>query len=79
MKTIAITIDENVLARVDRLTGRGARARGNRSQLIRRAVEEYLSRLEQGAEDERERAIVHRHRSRLARQARSLVRAQAKA
>jgi len=77
MKTIAITIDDEMLVRVDRLAG--GQARRNRSRVIRQAVHEYVSRLERAAEDEHEAAIVRRHRGRLARQARTLVRAQAKA
>lgn len=77
MKTIAITIDEETLERVDRLVGRGEAGR-NRSSLIRRAVHDYVSRLERLAGDEREAAIVQRHRGRLARQASALVREQAR-
>lgn len=76
MKTIAITIDEDTLARVDRLASRDGT--NNRSQVIRQAVQEYVSRLERATEDEREDAIVRRHRSKLARQTRALVREQAK-
>jgi metal-responsive CopG/Arc/MetJ family transcriptional regulator len=72
MKTIAITIDEDTLARVDRVGGR------SRSRVIREAVREYVIRHEQLADEERETDIVRRHRSRLARQAAALVRAQAK-
>lgn len=72
MKTIAISIDEETLARVDRVAGH------NRSKLLREAVREHVTRLERLAEDEREAAIVRRHRGRLARQAAALVRAQAK-
>ena len=78
MKTIAITIDEATLASVDRLVGRGRRAGMNRSQLIRQAVADYISRLERLAEDQREDLILRRHRGRLARQTSALVRAQAK-
>ncbi len=78
MKTIAITIDEKTLEHVDRMVGRGGGAGRNRSQLIRQAVHEYVSRLDRLAEDEREAAIVRRHRGRLARQASALVREQAK-
>ncbi len=77
MKTIAITIDEPTLETVDRLVGRG-RGAHNRSQMIRQAVHEYVARLERLAEDEREAAIVRRHRGRLARQTAALVREQAK-
>jgi metal-responsive CopG/Arc/MetJ family transcriptional regulator len=73
MKTIAISIDEDTLARVDRMAG------GNRSRLLREAVREHVTRLERQAEEEREGAIVRRHRDRIARQAVALVRAQAKA
>lgn len=72
MKTIAISIDEDTLARVDRVAGR------NRSRLLREAVREYVARLERVAGDAREAEIVRRHRGRLARQAGALVRAQAK-
>lgn len=75
MKTIAITIDERTLARVDRLAARNNST--NRSRVIRQAVQEYVSRAERAAEDEREDAIVRRHRGRLARQARALVGGQA--
>lgn len=71
MKTIAITIDNDTLERVDRLGGR------NRSRVIRLAVQEYVARLDRLAEEEREAAVIRRHRGRLARQARALVRAQA--
>jgi len=77
MKTIAITIDDDTLKRVDRLAG--ARGGGrNRSHVIRQAVREYVRRAEQMTEDEREARIVKQHRGRLARQARVLVRQQAK-
>ena len=62
--------------RVDRLASRSGAA--NRSQVIRQAVQEYVSRLERATEDEREDAIVRRHRDRLARQARALGREQAR-
>ena len=77
MKTIAITIDEGTLGRVDRLASKG-RTRSNRSRVIRLAVQEYVSRVERQAADEEEHAILHRHRDRLARQAAALVRSQAK-
>ena len=73
MKTIAITIDEHTLERVDRIGG----GRG-RSRVIREAVQEYVTRLENAAEQEREAEVVRRHRRRLAQQARALVREQAK-
>lgn len=78
MKTIAITIDEDTLEHLDRLVGRGNQKSTNRSRVIRQAVREYVARLRRLADDEREGAIVHRHRSLLARQASVLVREQAK-
>jgi metal-responsive CopG/Arc/MetJ family transcriptional regulator len=71
MKTIAFTIDDDTLARLDRLGG-------NRSRLIRAAVREHLTRMERVASEQQEARIIRRHRGRLARQARALVRAQAR-
>jgi metal-responsive CopG/Arc/MetJ family transcriptional regulator len=78
MKTIAITIEADVLARLDRLAGPTATAARNRSRVIREAVREHVSRLERLAEEEREAAIIRRHAGRLAREAARLVRDQAK-
>jgi metal-responsive CopG/Arc/MetJ family transcriptional regulator len=78
MKTIAITIDEDMLVRVDRLAGRGGAATRNRSRLIRDAVQEHVTALERRAAEHNEAAIVRRHRSQLARQAKALVAGQAK-
>lgn len=78
MKTIAITIDEDILARVDRVARADGRGTLNRSRIIRTAVRDYVSRLERQLDEHREAAIVHRHRSKLARQAAELVRQQAK-
>ncbi len=77
VKTIAITIDNDTLDRLDRLTGRGV-GRANRSRAIRQAVRDYVSVLERQAADEQEAAVFSRHRGRLARQASALVREQAK-
>jgi len=46
--------------------------------VIREAVREYLARVERSAEEEKEKEIFKRHRSRLARQAAALVKEQAK-
>jgi len=73
MKTIAISIDEDMLQRIDRLS-----IGVNRSQLIRKAVQDYLTHLERIAEEEREREIFKRNRRRLERQAIALVKEQAK-
>ena len=71
MKTIAITMDEDMLRRVDQISS-------NRSSTVRQAVDEYLSRVERESEEEKERAIFRKHRGRLARQTASLVKEQAK-
>ena len=78
MKTIAITIDEHMLQRVDRLIARNVAATRNRSQIIRQAVAEFVAQRERLAEEEREREIFRHHRQRLARQADALVKEQAK-
>ncbi len=78
MKTIAISIDDETLARVDRLAGARIRTRTNRSLVIRRAVKEYVDRLERERAEQQEAAIVRRHRRRLAEAAAALVREQAK-
>jgi metal-responsive CopG/Arc/MetJ family transcriptional regulator len=78
MKTIAVTLDENVVQRLDRFVTVKETARRNRAHLIRQAVQEYVERLERLAEEEREREIFRRHRQRLTRQAAALVTEQAK-
>jgi len=78
MKTIAITIDEDVLERLDRVAQIGGGRGFNRSRIIRTAVRDYVTRLERELDDAREAAIVRRHRGTLARQAAALVRQQAK-
>jgi metal-responsive CopG/Arc/MetJ family transcriptional regulator len=77
MKTIAITIDEDTLERVDKLAQRRGSA-DNRSRVIRRAVREYVVRLERETLDEHEAQILRHHRTRLAKQVRALVNEQAK-
>lgn len=78
MKTIAITIEEDMLNRIDRLTTLKGGGATNRSKIIREAVRTYLSLMERSVEEEREREIFKRHRTRLARQAAILVKEQAK-
>ena len=78
MKTIAITIEEDILDRIDRLAAQNATAAGNRSRFIREALREHLSRVEGQAEDERERQVIKRHRKLLQRQALALIKEQAK-
>src|SRR5881409_1783418 len=77
MKTIAITMDEDDLNRIDKVTASTEGVK-NRSQFIRQAVRDYLARIEKAAEEEREREIFRRNRHRLHQQALALIKEQAK-
>jgi metal-responsive CopG/Arc/MetJ family transcriptional regulator len=77
MKTIAITIEDDILHRIETFTRKGEYAT-NRSQFILEAVRDYLTRLERLAEEGRERELIHRHRHRLHREALALIKEQAK-
>ena len=79
MKTIAISIEDETLDRMDKLTATNDKRFKNRSRMIQDAMREYLSRIERIEEEEREREIIRRHRGRLARQATALVKEQSKA
>ena len=78
MKTIAMTIDEPTLQRIDRLMANNSLPWKSRSEVIRHAVQQFVARLERAAEEEREREIFHRQRGRLNRQAAALIKEQAK-
>ena len=78
MKTIAITIEEDILQRIDQAVGKAKGAPVNRSQFIREAVRDYLARMEKTVEEEREREIFRRNRRRLHQQAVALIKEQAK-
>jgi metal-responsive CopG/Arc/MetJ family transcriptional regulator len=75
MKTIAITIDDDTLERVDALSAQGP-ARANRSSIFRTAVREYLNRVEHELEAQRETEIFRKHSKKLNRQAAALIREQ---
>jgi metal-responsive CopG/Arc/MetJ family transcriptional regulator len=83
MKTIAISIDEASLQAIDRLARAGGRARrpgrraGSRSEIVRRAVQEFIARQQRHAREEQDRRILATHRERLGRQATALVAEQA--
>ena len=78
MKTIAITIEEDILKRIDDVAaGRGQPA-VNRSKFIREAVKDHLARIERAGEEEREKEIFRRNRSRLHKQAVALIKEQGK-
>jgi len=76
MKTIAITIEDELLNRIDNVAGRLPQ-RTNRSKVIREAVRDYLSRMERASEEEREQEIFRTNRKLLARQAAALLKEQA--
>jgi metal-responsive CopG/Arc/MetJ family transcriptional regulator len=82
MKTIAISIDEQSLAAVDRLAHAAARRRGpkqgaNRSEVVRQAVREFLARQRRHEREEKDRRILSAHRNEIARQAAALLADQA--
>jgi metal-responsive CopG/Arc/MetJ family transcriptional regulator len=77
MKTIAISIDEATLKRLDELTGPPPR-RQNRSALVRVALREFVERERRRQVEAQEGEIFRKHRTRLARQARALVARQAR-
>jgi metal-responsive CopG/Arc/MetJ family transcriptional regulator len=75
MKTIAISIDEPTLERIDHL----AKRRGmNRSEVVREATQEYVAEKEAESEEERERKIFRRHKTKLKKQTAALIGEQAK-
>ena len=78
MKTIAITIDEKTLKRIDRLKADANAPFRSRSEVIRQAAQEFVSRLERLTEEDREREIFRKARKRLDRQSLELIKEQAK-
>ena len=78
MKTIAISIDDDTLHRVDSIIESNSVSWKSRSEVIRQAVRQFVEALERRAEEERESKIFRRHASSLSRQATALVREQAK-
>lgn len=77
MKTIAVSIDEATLKRLDELTGPQPRRR-NRSALVRIALRGFVEREQKRQVEAQEAEIFRKHRKRLARQARALVARQAR-
>ncbi len=77
MKTIAITIDESTLKHIDRLKTDRSTPFRSRSEVIRQATQEFVSRLETSTEEDREREIFRRNRKRLHRQSLELIKEQA--
>lgn len=77
MKTIAISIDEDTLAALDRLRDESS-GRSNRSRVIRRAIRDLAEREERSRSEKNDDQIVRANRARLDREARALVAAQAR-
>lgn len=82
MKTIAVSIDEASLAAIDQLARAAGRGRGarpaNRSQVVRRALQEFIARERRHDREEKDRRVLAAHRDMIARQAEALVADQAK-
>jgi len=78
MKTIAMTIDEPTLKRIDSLMASELVPWKSRSEVIRHAVQKLIKELERANEEEREREIFRQHGARLNRQAAALIKEQAK-
>ncbi|MDP9193018.1 MAG: hypothetical protein M3P06_15060 [Acidobacteriota bacterium] len=76
VKTIAISIDEPTLNALDRLAQKGS-AKGKRSELVREALVEFLTRRECEEQETLERAAIAKHRALLSRQAKAMVAEQA--
>ena len=76
MKTIAITIDDVTLALLDELSS-GQPAR-KRSALVRAALREYAERERRRVTEQREGEVFRKNRTQLTRQARALIREQAR-
>ena len=71
-------MEETALQQIDRIARKDGKKRANRSEVIRRAVEEYIARLERQAREERDEEIIRRNYRKLNRQAAALIRQQAK-
>ena len=82
METVAVTLDKKTLMALDAVSQAATRKNGgraNRSLVVRTAVREYVEREARIAAEENDRAILAKHRTRLATEARALIRTQAKA
>ena len=77
MKTIAVTVDDVTLSLLDELTA-GAPRRRTRSALVRAALREFAERKRRRVIEAREQEIFRRNRKQLAREARLLIKEQAR-
>lgn len=81
METVAVTLDEKTLKALNAISAAAQRKHGgrtNRSLIVRTAVLEYAERELRLESEEKERAILARHRKRLAQESKALIRDQAK-
>lgn len=77
MKTIAVTIDEETLARIDELTASSDRF-ASRSALVRDALAAYVARERRLGEEKRERRVLRKHKQSLNRELEVLIEEQAR-
>ena len=75
MKTIAVTIDDETLDRVDELASSDQYS--SRSALVRAALAGYVARERRQREEDRERRIIQEHKESLADELTALVAEQA--
>ena len=78
MKTIAITVDAATLELLDQVSSASDRFR-SRSALVRAAIREFAEAERRRHEEARDRKVIRRHRELLTREAKALVKAQARA
>lgn len=77
MKTIAMTIDEPTLERIDGMTAEG-NVWKSRSEVIRQAIHRFIAELERTDGEAHEREVFRQNAARLDRQAAALIEEQAK-
>jgi predicted transcriptional regulator len=76
MKTVSTTVDEDILARLDKLAGGSQSGSRSRSSMIRDALRAHVARMERKIEHERETKVFRRHRKRLDKEVAALLRDQ---
>jgi predicted transcriptional regulator len=77
MKTIAITVDDETALLLERLCRAAGRPRG-RSALVRAAIRRFAEQENRRQQEDLEREVLRRNRRLLARDARALVKEQAR-
>jgi metal-responsive CopG/Arc/MetJ family transcriptional regulator len=70
----SITLSSHLLERVDQIVGEA----GSRSDLIERALQEYLDRIERTERDQRDLEILNRSARRMAKESKDVLRYQVK-